>query len=265
MKRIITIILSLLFFISLAQAQHDASQGIHIGIQGGIGYGLYRDIGASPLTYRGLELMPGLSVSVWQPLWRFETRLNLCGGGYGNRLGLNYMQAYGGQVRIDFQAMRKTVEMGRWQLWAGASLDDRADIRYNSTLGNSCVGASNFINLNLIGRAEMHLSHWVLHGQLAMTPLSLLLRPGFCYMDNYDHQINNPLSDFMKQYQWYWAGATIVATQLGATLLLQNGNRVALSYRWHYLTSRATADNVTAPYTFEQAGHAIVFELGFKL
>ncbi len=265
MKRIIATLLALLFLFSEASAQQAKDRDIVLGIQGGVGYGLYRDFGASPLTYRGLELLPGIHVAVQKPLWRYETHLVLSAGGYGPQTGIAHLQAFGGQALVGFEAMRSLLEYGRWQLWAGASLDDRFDFRYNSALDNSSVGASNFINLNLIGRAEMRLGQWLLHGQLALSPVSVLLRPGFAYMDNYDHEISNPLADFMEQYRWYLAGATIAATDLGATLLLPNGNRVGLSYRWHYMTSRTTADQVTAPYAFEQAGHALLLELGFKL
>jgi len=255
----------LIFFASGASAQRDNSGGVYVGLQGGFGYGSYRDLGASPLTYHGLELLPGLKVGVERPMWRYEADLGLCGGGYGLRAGFASMHAYGGQLKLGFTALRKVWEKERWQLWAGASLDDRADIRYNSVLQNANVGFSNLVNLNLIGRAEMRLGNWVMHGQLAITPASLLLRPGFAYMDNFDHEISSPVADFAKQYRWYVAGMTIVATDLGATFLLKNGNHVGLAYRWHYLTSRATADDQTAPYRFEQANHALVVEMGFSL
>lgn len=239
-------------------------QGVSFGLQGGMGYGLYRDLGASPLTYRGLELTPGLRVDLWYPTWRYEVQLGVAGGGYGYKLGWSNVQAYGGQVNIGIGAMHRIAWQGRWQIWAGALLEDRADMRYNGALGNSSVGATNFVNLSLLGMAELNLKHWVLHCQLALAPASLVLRPGFAYMDNYAHEIDNPVADFMKQYRWYLTGATTMATDLGATLELPNGNRVGLSYRWHYTTSRATADGV-APYCFEQSGHAVVIELELKL
>lgn len=235
-----------------------------MGLQGGMGYGTYRDLGASPLTYCGLELTPGLKVGFLRPAWRYEVQLKIVGGGYGYKLGLDNMQAFSGQANINVMAMHRTSWQGRWQMWLGASLDERADIRYNSALGNSSVGASNFINLNFLGRTELYLKHWMMHAQLALTPVSLVLRPGFAYMDNYTHEIGNPTADFMKQYGWYLAGATSVATDLGATLVLSNGNRVGLSYRWHYISSRATASSA-APYCFEQSGHAVLVELEFKL
>ena len=264
MKRVVIIFLSLFFLLSEVAAQPISEQGVLIGLQGGVGYGLYRDLGASPLTYRGLELLPGIAVSVEKPMWRYKAQLGLSGGGYGLAVGFKYMQAYGGQVNVGFETMHKIAEYVPWQLWLGASVDDRADVRYNSVLGNSCVGSSNFFNLNLIGRTEVSVGNWMMHAQLALTPVSLLLRPGFAYMDNYDHEISNPLADYLKQYRWYISGATIAVTDLGATLRLKNGNRIGVSYRWHYMTSRATV-GTAAPYVFEQAGHALLFHMGFKL
>ena len=63
MKRVVIIFLSLFFLLSEVSAQPISEQGVLIGLQGGVGYGLYRDLGASPLTYRGLELLPGIAVS----------------------------------------------------------------------------------------------------------------------------------------------------------------------------------------------------------
>ncbi len=265
MKRIVTILLAL-FLLSLSvSAQWAEERAVLGGLRSGVGYGLYRDMGASPLTYRGPELLPGLRVVVLRPHWRYGAQLDLSLGGYGYQVGIDHLQAYGGQLSMGFGLLRRIMSEGRWQLWTGVSLDDRADLRYNSTLDNANVGAGNFINVNLLGRAELRLGRWLLHGQLDFTPVSVVLRPGFAYMDNYDHEISNPLADFMGHYHSYVAGATRVATDLGTTLLLTNGNYVGLSYRWHYMTSHTSADPLSAPYLFEQAGHGLILELGFKL
>lgn len=265
MNRFFILFFLALFALPKAQAERDSVQGVYLGLQGGLGYGLYRDLGASPLTYRGLELTPGLNVRVDQPKWRFQAGLGVRGGGYGYSLGISNMQSFGGQFTLGFSALRKTAQHGPWQLWGGVSLDNRTDFRYSSAMGNADVGIANFVNLNLIGRIELSLRHWVLHAQLALTPVSLLLRPGYAYMDNFDSDISSPTANLLDQYRWYLAGATIIASDLGATFVLPNGNRIGLSYCWHYMTSRATSDNLSAPFCFEQAGHALLFELGFKL
>ena len=53
-----------------------------------------------------------------------------------------------------------------------------------------------------------------------------------------------------------------VSTSLAASYILPHGNRIGLSYRWHYLTSRTSA---LAPYRFEQANHAILLTLDLLL
>lgn len=264
MNRILIVLFLLLPYAHEVYAQQDSPQGVYLGLQGGFGYGLYRDFGASPLTYRGLELTPGLSVNVERTHWRFKAALGLQGGGYGYRVGLSSMHAYGGQLALDFEALHLLHHSGRWQLWAGSSVGDRGDIRYNTSLGNAGVGFANFVNLNLIGRVEMTLGRWKLHGQMALTPASLLLRPGFAYMDNYDRDISNPVANFLDQYHFYLSAFTAISTDLGIALMLNNGNRLGLSYAWHYMTSRAT-ETPAAPFRFEQAGHALLFQLDFKI
>ena len=81
-------------------------------------------------------------------------------------------------------------------------------------------------------------------------------------MDNFDQDISNPTTNTFDQYRTYLAAATGVMTDVGATLLLANGNRIGVSYQWGYLTSRTTR---RAPHLFECADHALLFHIGLKL
>lgn len=244
-------------------AQPCDRRAVYLSTEFGAGLGLYRDMGSSPLTYRGQELSPRIGVRVERPEWRIQADMGVCGGGYGYRY-VKRMHTYGGQASVAFRVLYSVLTGGTWRLWAGGAVEDRADIRYNRALGNASVGISNFVDMNLVGRLEKGVGRWRLHGQVELSPLSLLLRPGFSYMDNYDRDIGNPVANTFDQYHWYIAGGTLAATDIGATLLLGSGNRIGVAYRWHYLTSR-TAVSESAPYRFEQAGHAFVVSLDFRL
>ena len=147
MKRLLITAFLLLFALPSLHAQRDSSTRCFVNLHGGVGYGLYRDLGASPLTYRGLQLHPALSVSVQRQDWHYEALLCANGGGYGLRVGVNSMQAYGGHLVVGFRASRQMLVADRWQLWLGGSVDNIFDIRYNRSFGNACVGFGNFARL----------------------------------------------------------------------------------------------------------------------
>ena len=262
MNRLFVTILFLLLAIPPLRAESDSSAHCYIYLHGGVGYGLFRDLGISPLTYRGLQLAPGLSVSVQKPKWNYEAMLLADGGAYGLKLGINFIQTYGGHPVIGFSALHRLAAADHWRLWAGGSVDNLFDIRYTASLGNACAGFGNFARINAVGRVEYRLCRWLFHARLQLGLLSLALRPGFAYMDNFDQNIASSTANTFDQYRSYLTLANSAVTDLGATLQLAGGNRVGISYRWSYLTSRTTH---TAPHLFQYADHALLFHLGFIL
>lgn len=239
-----------------------AGAEVRLGLHSGAGYGLWRDLGASPLTYPGIELQPALSVAVDLPLWRFHAFSYLTVGAYGWHRNSYNFDSFGGQTAACVEVWRRCLERDRWQLWGGASLDNTGDIRYSRLLGNAGVGVSDFVTLTLAARAEYRLPHWLLHGSLAFSPAALTLRPGYAYIANYDRDLQNPAANTFEQYRWYLVGACGVATDIGIHLLLSNGNRIGVSYLWHHLTSRTATE---APHRFDQASHTLSFSLEFAL
>ena len=246
-------------------ASPDSVARVWIGLHGGTGIGLYRDAGVSPLTYRGMELHLPLSVEVRWTQWRFEVRTALDGGAYGLTLSPLGYHAFGGQASLVLYALRNIHTAGCWQLWAGAGVDDLFDLRYNPQFGNSSVGISNFARLNLAVRAEAQLRGWLFWGQAGFTPVSLLYRPGYSYISNFDRDASNPVDCTFDQYQLYCAAATGISTEVGFTRQLSNGNEFGLSYRWHHITSRVTPDRLSAPHRFDQASHALMIHLLFNI
>lgn len=243
-------------------AEPSKPHGAWIGLQGGLGYGLHRDLGLSPLTYRGADLHPALTVGWQQSPWRYRAWLGADGGAYGLILRPTALRAYGGQATLGVGCSHLLHTHNQWQLWGGLEAEERFDLRYNAQFGNADLAISNFATLTTFVRAEWHLPHWLLFGQLGVEPLSLQLRPGFAYIDNYDRDIAHPANNLFDQYHWYLSCATGLHTQLGAHLLLTNGNQVGLSYRWHFFASRTTD---AAPYAYHQAAHALLFHLQFAL
>ena len=262
MKRLFLTTLFLLLTFPSLRAECDSTNLTILNLHGGVGYGLYRDLGASPLTYRGLQLHPGISVQWQHSDWRYEAMLLAGGGCYGLKLGIGYIQAYGGNPLLGFRAWHRLARENHLQIWAGGSLDNLVDIRYTPSLGNACAAFGNYARLNLEGCVEYRLGNWQFHVWLQMGALSLNFRPGFAYMDNFDQDISSPSSNTFDQYRTYPTLATSATTDFGATLLLPAGNRIGLSYQWSFLTSRTTR---SAPHLFQYAHHALLFCLGFLL
>lgn len=148
-------ILATLCYASASAAVDDSATHVWVGLHGGAGVGVYRDEGLSPLLYRGLEIHPALTVEIRQPLWRFNVAASIDGGAYGYTLSLAGLHAFGGQLSVAFQTLRRIAAIDSWTLWAGAGIDDLFDIRYNPSFGNSSEGSSNFARLNLAVRAEV--------------------------------------------------------------------------------------------------------------
>ena len=250
---------------SVAAAVDDSTTHVYLGLHGGAGIGVYRDEGLSPLLYRGLEIHPALSLEVQKPSWLFGAAASVDGGAYGLTLSLAGLRAYGGQVSVAFHALRRVAGTGCWTFWAGAGVADLFDIRYNPAFGNSSEGSSNFALLNLAVRAEAQLRGWTIRAQAGFTPVALLYRPGFSYISNYDRDAANPVDCAFDQYQLYWAAAAGLATEVGCSRQLPNGNEFGLSYRWQHLTSRTSPDRLAAPHRFDCASHALIIHLMFNI
>ena len=83
MRRIILTILLLVVVTPVTRAGYGGDDTLLLRFDGGAGYGIFRDMGASPLTYKGLEIHPGIGVEWRQANWLLDGSLHLSGGAYG--------------------------------------------------------------------------------------------------------------------------------------------------------------------------------------
>ena len=144
-------------------------------------------------------------------------------------------------------------------------INKEAGMVVHPAFGNSSEGSSNFAVLNLAVRAEAQLRGWIIRAQAGFTPVALLYRPGFSYISNYDRDAANPVDCAFDQYQLYWAAAAGLATEVGCSRQLPNGNEIGLTYRWQHLTSRTSPDRLAAPHRFDCASHALMIHLMFNI
>lgn len=265
MKRLLITLFLALFIALPLGAQEVSSRPFFLGLEGGVGLGSFRDYGASPLVLRGPELLSGVHVERCDTLWRWDAGAALAAGGFGYSVRLSSLFAYGGQLSVHAELLRRMLHGDNWRLWAGVRVDDLFDIRYNSQLSNASVGMSNFIRPRLTSRAEYAYKRWIGYAQLWADPMAVLLRPGFSYVNNYDRDVSNPVACAFDQYEWYLAGCTGLATQVGVRYSLRGGNEVGAAYYWQYVTSRQSAIADKAPWRFQQATHGLVIQLLFLL
>ena len=132
-----------------------AANRLHIGITSGAGYGLFRDMGAGPLTVEGIEAQTEVSFLFNSRKWRVEASLPLGFGAYARSAEPTAVEAYGLMPAARAQAMRRVLGSGRWRLMAGGGLAAMFDFRYHPSLGNNGTGSSNFILLYLGGRGTL--------------------------------------------------------------------------------------------------------------
>lgn len=256
----------LLFSQTESMVYRDSTVGdnhVFLNFSGGLGVGVFRDMGTYPFSYKGIEICPRMSVDVRRQMWRFETSIDICGGMYGNLGGGELLPAFGGQPSLKFQTIHKFADNGRLQFWAGGAIDELCDIRSNSSLGNANLALSSFTRLILSGRVEFVCNvHWLFFAQADLAPMAYAYRPGFSYISNFDQNPGNPVANVFDQFHGYVVGVPSVATQVGATLALANGNGLSLAYQWHHITSR-TSD--LCPHRFDQASHLFTFTLHFAI
>lgn len=262
MKRLlISLILLCLMPLGEARAGGDTCR-MWIGLGGGAGYGVFRDGGAGPVTFQGVEVRPSVSFHSERGVWRWEAAVALGTGGYMRRLQVAEPEAYGLMPEVRMGAMRELLRRGRWRVLAGASLTEAFDFRYIPSMGNNSTGTSNFVLPVLSGRGETTLGPWRLHAQVGFAPMGIVLRPGYAYIANYDHTMQNPVEDHFGEHHTYVATFNALETEVGATVALGNGNRIGTAYRWGWLTSGSTE---RSPHRFDRAGHALQVTLMFAL
>lgn len=221
------------------------------------------DIGTTPFTDLGVGIAPGFgAVAEWK---KFHVETDI-------RVPVSYRTTMGAidvpiDERVEFLYHLYSHPERPLRVWVGGDLQAVADIKYSSQLMNAAVSASSFVNLNATGWVQYDFAtlrrtgHKLLTAQakLSLPLVGIAERPGFAYIDNYNSDINLANTLFQDQETFFnpFAG---VSADLGLILNLSNGNRIALSYRWDYLT---TARRGT--YRYDNAIHTLSTTYLFNL
>ncbi|MBQ9547279.1 MAG: hypothetical protein IJU90_08360 [Bacteroidales bacterium] len=227
-----------------------------------VGYGLYRDLGTSPLTYSGGVIRSGFDVEIRMRKLRIAQTNSLIVGLYSFDSKALALETIGGcsenGVRMSFRAWEKR----HWQLWVGASIDNYIGLKYNSNFSNSYLGLTDVLGIGLHGRMEFRTrmrpsgAHWEMHGELSVMPVAWTYRPGYSYVDNYSAGDEGVASTLFSNYEGATAWLPITKTDFGAAYVMRSGNKVGLSYVWSFLTT-----GKSGVYRFEEASHLLCVNL----
>lgn len=241
----------------------------------GVGYTTFRDQGTSPISYPGPGGCIGGDVRVELENWRFYDIVNIHGGIHEDAVEpLFNFSTFGGFAEVALKALHRCYTQENWQFWGGLSLDNYLGIKYNPNLNNASLGVTDFLRLNLHGRLEYHTSavytmqeettvlvkpsRWCFFGELTAAPVGLAIRPGYSYIDNYNAGTST-LDTYMNEFTCSAVAFPTLKTDFGATLNLNNGNRISLSYWWGYNTTRNSGS-----WRFDEAFHLLVLNWEYR-
>ena len=259
---------------------------------GALGHTLFRDMGASPLSYRGPAVAPSLSLYRYQD--NMKDKLSNSRGWItlDGILGI-YADAAHRAVpfNTDAASLRLYVEMGHdrllapwihesvchrsWEclhtlspLW-GVSVDDHLLVTTIPTLENSSTALSNMLYVGLRGgliydiqKMKHHRSaHWQMEATATVSPIGYAFRPGFSYMDNFNASNGNIIfNNFTSTYSSDWVALPVAATALSASYTMASGNTLRLCYQWNYLTTRNSG-----AWTLNEASHMLRLSINVVL
>ena len=224
------------------------------------------DHGASPLQYIGIGLNVHSGATVAWNRHRIQAEMRVLGNIIINN-SLAESFALGIDSRAEFLYRYLDFHNNQLHLWFGGAFQSYFDIKDYPQLMNASLGYSSFLNLHGTGMiqydfAPMHDNEYNLfsiYGKISLPLIGMVSRPGFAYMDNYTANINT-VNTLLQDYISCPILFPGVSTDIGFMVNLLNSNRIGLSYRWDYLTSRHTGE-----YRFDHAAHSFNVTYMFNL
>ena len=239
---------------------------VSVWLNGGAGLGIADayDKGIAPMSMWGLGVGGQMGVSVdWRRCHVQEESRALFGilllpiSGYDLDV----------QQRVEFLYRVHDGKRDRLHIWAGGGLQEDAFFRIIPSLGNASTSTAVFINLNAEAMVQYdcafiknHTHNLLsLYGKVTLPLGGIIERPPYAFMDNYTSDIEL-INTILSSYETTGMVFPGVSTDIGLRFNLLNGNKIGLSYRWDYLTTRKRGY-----YRFDNAFHTISVDFMFKL
>lgn len=233
---------------------------------GGLNFIHSFDQGASPLNYWGIGLNSNPSV-IWKRNklhYQFDSRTmaNLC-------LNDFKQQAFEFDLDYRFELLYHLHDSydNRLHFWVGGATQSFFNIKYYPQLMNAALGMTDFINLCASGmvqydfapinNGEHHL--FTAYAKLSLPLLSFVNRPTFSYIGNATADPGD-FSYLLKDREHLTMVFTGGSSDIGLFYNLPNKNKIGISYRWDYLTTRHRGS-----YRFDHAIHTFNFNFMFNI
>lgn len=248
------------------EQQTERKTPVSVWLNGGVGVGIADayDKGVAPMSMWGLGVGGQLGVTVdWHRFHVQEESRALCGFLLKPISGFDIDV----QNRVEFLYRFHDGKRDRLHLWAGGGLQEDAFFRIIPSLGNASTSTAVFVNLNAEAMVQYDFAFiknhthnlLTLYGKLTLPLGGIIERPPYAFMDNYTSDINL-LNTILSSYEIQGMAFPGVSTDLRLQFNLLNGNKIGLSYRWDYLTTRNKGH-----YRFDNAFHTISVDFMFKL
>jgi len=271
LKPVILAVVFLMTTQAFAQDEESNSQSapnnkVSVWLDGGVGLGLADayDAGIAPTSLWGLGGSAQLGATVEWQRCHIQTEMRTLGD-----LLVLPLSGYNIDVqeRVEFLYRIHDNQRNRLHLWVGGGLEEDAFFRIIPALGNASTSTAVFLNLNAEGMVQYDFAfikngtHNLLsvYGKLTLPLGSIIERPPYAFMDNYTSDINL-MNTILNSYEMSSMLFPGVSTDIGLRFNLPNGNKIGLSYRWDYLTTRNHGH-----YRFDNAFHTLSLDFMFKL
>lgn len=214
-----------------------------------IGYGLYRDMGTAPISFKGVALQPVVGLE-FGGMRKWTTTIDAFSsvGVFEDAVApkLNF-GSFDISNTLRFKMRRCIEEWHYAALSAGFGAANFLDVTVNPDYENAAAGISEFFGPELSLRADWFLNtafgiynadkpQLQLHTELGLMPLAAILRPGYAYIDNYT--ASQPvLAALFDNYQWHLKPLAALYTDIGLDILTGSFSRISFSYLWSYHSS----------------------------
>jgi lysophospholipase L1-like esterase len=236
-----------------------------IWLFGGLGEGWWDSYDNGTVPYPNDGLGVGLSyggIIEWRRC-HVQVENRWIGGVFDKVLGYGI----GIDMRAEFLYRCYDGKRNRFHLWAGGGVQSYMDLKIIPSMNNASTGTSIFENVCAGSMAQYDFAfinggtHNLLsiYGKLTLPLVGIVGRPSFSYMDNYTSNLYL-VSTILSGYEMFPMAFPGVCTDIGIRFNLPNGNKIGLSYRWDYLTTRNKAI-----YRSDNALHTLNVNLMFNL
>lgn len=225
------------------------------------GFGSYRDMGTAPITFNGLMLQQNLALHLIFPeRMQFSLVSRSAAGIFEDAVepSLNF----GAYDISNCSSLRFLKPLNNSRFYLGFALTNFFDLTINPEYENASTGISDFMGPEAIARAELKTrrqSPLLFHGEIALMPIAILLRPGYSYIDNYTstHPVTDAiLSDFDLAIKPFAA----ISTDFGIDIITGPASRISFSYLWCYHTTGNSGFH-----RFDRATHLLSIDFLIKL